>query len=318
MENEAKKKEMTRPRDGLSCMVCGGVLHKPYADKNGYHMRKCAACGLVSVFPLPKDDESAAVYAKDYFSGASKGFGYVDYDADKEAMRPVFVRYLAHIERLLPSAKAGAAGSRAGSGKSVGRLMDIGAATGFFVALANGRGWEASGIEISEYAAGLARSRGLDVKTGTLDGFAAFPAGSFDLVTMWDVIEHMPDPSKDLARAWDLLKKGGLLAINTPDSGSLYARIMGSRWHLLVPPEHIWYFNRKSLKSLLDENGFEALEIGCVGKLFTLEYVLHTLYRWQKLGLWRSLLSYAEKHAVGKLAVPINLRDNMFVLARKR
>ncbi len=293
---------MENAHEKINCIVCGSDRANFYASKKGYKVVKCARCGTLFLDPLPKPQEAAAVYGQDYFGGAEKGHGYVDYDTDKEAMRSIFIRHLIHFEKLL---------------KRPGKMLDVGAATGFFMKIAKSRGWEVCGVEISSFAAEAGRKNGLDIITGTLQNIKQAD-DSFDLVTMWDVIEHMPDPVRDLHRVHSLLKPGGLVAVNTPDSGSFYSHVMGSRWHLFVPPEHIFYFNRKSISKLLQNSGFEVIEIGCIGKKFTVEYVINFLYRWQKLGIWKKLSALIENTWLGKLYFPINLRDNMYVLARKK
>ena len=296
MENDNKK--ISQP-----CAVCGEATHSFYAKKNNCIVYRCDICRTLSMFPVPSVAAIEAVYGQEYFSGAGKGFGYVDYDVDKQAMTGTFERHLIRFEKMRGAA---------------GRLLDIGAATGFFMRIEANRGWETSGVEISAYAAELGRSRGLHIETGSLSA-TSFSAQSFDLITMWDVIEHFPDPISDIKKAASLLKPGGLLAINTPDSGSLFAKIMGGHWHLLVPPEHIHYFNRPSLQGLLKKNGFDVVETGCVGKRFTLEYIVHTLYRWQKFYGWAMVLSYLTKHpTIARLAIRLYLRVNMFILARKK
>jgi SAM-dependent methyltransferase len=296
MEHETKKKIET------VCVACGRKEHVFYTKKNGHDVWRCLFCKTLFLYPLPKSSETEAVYGKEYFAGGKEGFGYVDYDADKEAMRAVFEKYLTDFVRIL--------------GKT-GRLLDIGAATGYFMRIAETKGWKVHGIEISAYAAELGKSRGLDIETGTVHQ-TTFAKESFDLVTMWDVVEHMPDPILDIKKIRTLIKPNGLVAINTPDSGSLFARILGSRWHLFVPPEHIFYFNRNSLRMLLERNGFEVLEVGCVGKRFTVEYIMHTLSRWQNLGIWKKLLGFLERHPrIGQWSLPVNLWDNMYMLARK-
>jgi 2-polyprenyl-3-methyl-5-hydroxy-6-metoxy-1,4-benzoquinol methylase len=252
--------------------------------------------------PVPEPEEAAQVYEQDYFKGAEHGHGYVDYDTDKEAMRETFGDHVRKFEKIL---------------SKKGKLLDVGAATGFFMKIANEKDWQTHGVELSPYAAEVARKKGLKVETGTLRKLT-LPKESFDVVTMWDVVEHMPDPVGDIRIAHSMLRPGGLLAINTPDSGSLYSKIMGSRWHLFVPPEHIWYFNRKSLRRLLQNQGFEVLEARCIGKKFTVEYVVSFLYRWQKLSLWKRLSEKISGTRIGRLFVPINFRDNMYVLARKK
>jgi hypothetical protein len=115
-----------------------------------------------------------------------------------------------------------------------------------------------------------------------------------------------------------MLNSGGLVIVNTPDSGSLYARIMGMKWHLIVPPEHTFLFSEKSMKELLEDHNLEIITITKIGKKFTAEYVVHTLYRWLGWGVWKHLLAVLSRHPkIAKLSFPINFRDNMFVIARK-
>lgn len=283
------------------CVVCRSNQVNYFCHKNSCWLYRCAQCRLVFVAPLP--EETSSIYAQDYFTGAERGYGYVDYDTDKQAMEKVFIGYLKQLENLLT--------------KTNRSILDIGAATGYFLDLARRQGWETAGIEISDYAAKVARQRGLDVKTGVV-GQDLFPVSFFDVITMWDVLEHVRDPRSDLTRVYRLLRPGGLLLINTPNSGSFLARLLGTGWHLLVPPEHLHYFTPKSLALLLEQLGFEVLKISFQGKVFTLEYIFHTLARWQGLVFWQKILNFLKRHPkIGRLGLPLNLRDNMLVYARK-
>ena len=85
-----------------------------------------------------------------------------------------------------------------------------------------------------------------------------------------------------------------------------------------MPPEHLFYFNRKNFRALLEENGFEVLSILTIGKRFTLQYIFKTLYVWQKLSLWKFLSDVCGGARLRRIALPINLRDNMFVIAHKK
>lgn len=277
----------------ITCHVCGSEALR-FGEKNGHVLYRCATCGLMFVSPLPPS--TADIYGRDYFEGAAGGFGYVDYDGDKEPMVPAFKKYLSLLESAL-------------GGK--GKLLDVGAATGFFVQLANDAGFTASGIELSDHAASIGRSRGLDVKTGTL----ADAAGTYDAVSMLDVIEHVSDPRADVRRVAALLRSGGILIINTPDAGSFMARCFGVRWHLVVPPEHLYYFNRRNLRRLLEEQGFDVLLDTTIGKSFTPAYVLKSLHKWTNVTLFNTAARLVGR---SNLSIPINLRDNMFILARKR
>ena len=268
-------------------------------DKGKYPFYRCGACGLLFVWPLPSDNLS--IYSQSYFAGAEQGFGYVDYDQDKAAMASTFEKYLDLLAQAHPDQ---------------GSLLDVGAATGFFLELARRRQWKTCGVEPSDYATRVARHKGLDVHCGVLEDLS-LPEVSFDVITMWDVIEHVTDPRKSLTKAFAMLAPGGTLALNTPDSASLLARLLGLRWHLVVPPEHLILFSRKSLELLLKQAGFEVTLSRCIGKRFTIQYVLETLARWQGLGLWHTALRLVRRLGIGDWGVSINLRDNMFILARR-
>lgn len=287
----------------VACRACGSTeIPRPWGSKEGYTLVECPTCGLVRVDPLP--ESTTAVYASpDYFSGATQGFGYVDYDADKEPMREVFERYLEHAERLCPSK---------------GRLLDVGAATGFFVALAKGRGWEAEGVELSDYAAEKGRSRGLSIQTGTLLDLPR-DAAPYDALTLFDVIEHVRDPRAELSRAAELMRTGGVILITTPDAGSLFAKVFGARWHLVVPPEHLFYFTKKSMRTLLESLGFTVHGITRPGKRFTLQYFFATVARWCPLFPLPHIARFCATHPrVGDWSIPFNTYDNLFVVAQKR
>jgi SAM-dependent methyltransferase len=279
------------------CPLCAAPS-RFFMRKNEFDIYACTACKLAFVNPMP---ESVGLYTQDYFAGAARGFGYVDYDSDKAPMAAAYRTYLRSIGALVPKRAT---------------LLDVGAATGFFISLAMQFGFEARGVEISAYAAQRARQRGLAVTTGTL---ADLPLSEpFDAITMLDVLEHVPDPRREVLRARELLQNHGVLAISTLDAGSLHARLMGRRWHHILPPEHLYYFNRVALRALLEEAGFEVLSVSTVGKRFTLSYVFKTLHVWQRIALWGRLSQLCSKGPLSRLSVPINLRDNMFVIARKR
>lgn len=291
MENEIQEKPLT-------CAICGARSPQFFMRKNKCTLYACTACKLWFVYPIPN---VALVYTEEYFTGAHQGFGYVDYDRDKEPMTPTFEKYLKRIEAYVPNR---------------GRLLDIGTATGFFLSIAQRLGFDPYGVEMSDYAAEQAREKGLPVITGTLSDIS--PAPLFDVITILDVIEHVADPRVEIMRVHELLREGGIFAINTQDTGSLYARILRKRWHLITPPEHLYYFNRENLSLLLKQCGFEVLEITTVGKRFSLPYIFSTLYTWQKLSFWRVLARVCNNGWLSRLHIPINLGDTMFIVARKK
>ena len=225
----------------------------------------------------------------------------MSYDAEKDAMRSTFERALTIIEKH----------------QKKGELFDIGAATGYFLDVARTRGWKVRGIDISAAAAAEALKKGIEVKAGTL-GTVSYSPDSFDAVTMFDVIEHVADPSQMLKQTSEILKAGGVVFGSTPDSLSVNARISGKGWHMLFPPEHLVLMNAKSLRILFEREGYEVLWMGRLTKWFTPQYILQTASRWLGWKFLGSLAAVVQKTPLSRLPIPLDLRDNLFFLARKK
>ena len=289
------------PKDLPVCHICGSSETGFFCEKNGHKLYDCKQCDFTFVHPIPKN--LAEIYGESYFKNdgtdKEKGTaGYTDYDKDKEPMREVFELYLKKLEALAP-------------GK---RVFDVGAATGYFLDIAKREGWKTYGSEISPYAAATARSRGHEMTEGSITGEMNVQV---DAATLWDVLEHVDDPRAYLLALNRMLPTGGMLAINTVDRSSLWARVLGKRWHLIVPPEHLYYYAPNNLTMLLRDTGFEVLEVKKIGKKFSPAYVFKTLAAWQGLAFWETLARVSDRPLLRKLALPINLRDNVFVLAKK-
>lgn len=282
----------------LNCGICGAKNARFWFEKNSFNLYKCGKCGLIFTESIP---DVSKIYSEDYFSGAKNGFGYVDYDKDKQAMAGTFEFYLDKIKEFSASG---------------GNLLDAGAATGYFLELAKQRNWNTMGVEISPFASEKARAKGLNVITGTL-GDLDIPDEYFNVITFWDVIEHFSDPKSQLLLVRKILKNDGLIAVNTPDAGSFTAKILGKHWHLLVPPEHLLIFNQKNFCLLLKSCGFDVLWVGNAGKKFTLQYSLQIAANKLDSNLVRWVAEFFKNTFLGKIHVPINLKDNFLVIGRR-
>lgn len=291
----------------VACNLCGAdryrVLYdRPYAldsmsdcaattDEFARYGRvvRCLECGLVYTNPRPTPKALLAGY------GSCVDETYLSESSSRSINAHLSLNV---IKRFATS----------------GRLLEVGAATGYFLNAAR-VDFEPSGLEPSAWACKIARERfKLDVHPETIET-DSFPAAAFDVVAMIDVIEHLSDPKDALGRVARWLKPGGLLYLVTPDIGSLSAAVLrGSWWGLR--PAHLYYYDRRTLGRALEAAGFEVVFEKSFGRIFSYGYWVGRLRNYpawvyggmqaviRGLGIWDKLLY-------------LDTRDSMELCARK-
>ncbi len=186
-----------------------------------------------------------------------------------EGEDPTYVSQLQARERTFEAALAEIEQTVGGRG----RLLDIGTAAGAFVAAAARRGWQAEGCEPNRWLADWgAKHYAIRIQQGSVFE-QPYADGSFDLITLWDVIEHTPDPRQMLERCRALLRPGGTLVVNFPDIGSWIAKALGRRW-LFLTSVHLYYFDRRSMRRMLASTGFEVVTVRPHFQRLELDYLL--------------------------------------------
>jgi SAM-dependent methyltransferase len=249
----------------------------------------------VFVRDIPTADETHALYGQDYFTGGE----YFDYVADRRAAERNFRRNLRVLARF----------------SSGGRLLEIGSAYGFFLHMARSR-WEVEGVDVIFEGVRYVWERlGLKVHLGdflTLD----FMPWSYEVVCLWDTIEHLREPDRYVAKANDLLHPGGILAVTTGDIGSRVARFQGRRWRLIHPPTHLHYFTRASLCTLFERHGLRVEEVRYQPQYRSVRLVLYSLIALRRASLRRFFDKMTCLPGMG-FTFPLNLRDIMLVVARR-
>jgi SAM-dependent methyltransferase len=277
--------------------VCGGGECRERLRAGGVAIAECAGCG-VRFWRPPRGFDARSTYDASYFADPSEARGYDDYGTLEPALRRTFARRLARLGAPAPGA----------------RLLDVGAAYGFAVTEARAAGWSAFGVEVSAAAARRAGRGGGGAVVVADAATLPFPAAAFDAVTLWDVLEHLPDPHAAIAAASACLRPGGRLALTTGDVGSVVARVSGRRWHLYSIPEHLFFFTRRSLRLLLDAHGLRVESMRAEASLYPIGYLAERL---RKTLLGRGTAG-PPRWPGARLALPVNLFDVVTVSAVRR
>ncbi len=231
------------------CKSCGADHLFDAADVMGatpctFAVVQCCECRLFSLSPRPQDHELLSLYPEEYETFWPP--------LDEESSRLVrWMRRRHYALRCRPMRRARPAG---------GQLLDVGCGTGGFLhELCRDGNWQGVGVDINESALNVARRQGVNVLCGALND-ARLPTAYFDVVTMWDVIEHIPDPYETLVEIHRVLEPGGRLLLSTPNGKSWQARLWGSHWAGWDVPRHLQVFAAQTLSRLLSETGFEIIQ----------------------------------------------------------
>ena len=231
-----------------------------------FRLVACRQCGLHFLNPRPAAAHLATAYPETYYHNASR-----------TADAPALLRSPFENEKLDLLRAWGII-------KPAGLVLDVGASRGEFLALMGREGWRGIGVEANAQVAQWGRDQwGIDVRSGDLDTLT-LPERAFDLVTLWQTLEHLPDPLAALGSIRGMLHPGGALVVAVPNLDSLQARLFGPDWYHLDPPRHLYHFSPRTLELLLRRAGFVPLETRPYGPLhghdgcyFSTEYKLR---RW--------------------------------------
>lgn len=277
------------------CVACGSGDGRPFHRG----LRRCASCGHAWADLELAPGEIVALYGRAYFLGGE----YRDYPADRRILEKSFRLRLRVLDRFLDPARHR-------------RLLEVGCAYGFFLELVRDRFEEVVGLDVAEDGVRHAREAlGLDAVRGDLLTHD-FGARRFDVVCLWDTIEHLARPDLALERIRDLSPSGALLSLTTGDLDSLVARLRGGRWRLIHPPTHLHYFTRASLRRLLERHGFDLVHDRRCGFYRSVESAAHgvLVQRWKATRAFEIL----KRMRLARLAFYLDLGDIRYLIARRR
>ena len=252
-----------------------------------WELSRCLDCGYVFANPAP-----SPAFIQELYSLVEDPL----YEEEAPGRSKNFEKILSRLEKIHPEK---------------GVLLDVGAATGILLHLAENRGWTADGIEPSSWAVRYAQKKyGLIIKEGSLEK-ATLPADFYAVVTLVDFIEHTARPFDALNKAAGVLKPGGTLCLVTPDIQSLAARLAGGKWWHFRPG-HLGYFSKKSLSRLLERTGLRIVKKKKYAWTFSTHYLL-SRKKWLRFLIKNPRMALFWK----KIPIKLALSDSMEVYARK-
>lgn len=248
---------------------------------------QCLDCGLIFVYPQPEKKNLLTKYISSHdelYLEEKKGRLKTSQDIFKE------ISYY----------------------KKGGQFLDVGCSTGLLLQVAKEKGWEPYGIELSRWAVNETKRNGLNVFQGEFEEKnVIFSDIFFDCVSLNDYLEHSFNPGQVIKICRRLLRKGGLLFINTPNIESFVAKLLGERWWGVIET-HLYYFSPKTINLLLSQNGFKVVKVKPHRSYFTLNYFLT---KGQLTNFF--LKPLISKIKLGKLNIPIDFKDRMEIYAFK-
>ena len=292
IQREAKT---TTSAEAARCPACGAA--GPFEGLYGL-LSRCRNCSHAWWPPGLTRETAETLYDRDYFAGGE----YCDYLHDRAAWEGNARRRLRWMARHCDGRK----------------VLEVGCAYGFFGAVAAREfGYDYGGVDVAAEAVAYATGElGLAVTRGDAET-CSLSDGPFDVICLWDVIEHLPFPERCLVRLSDALSPNGSLLLTTGDFGSLLARLQGRRWRQIHPPTHIHYFTRRSLGALLQRNHLEATHMSHVGATRNLKSVFAALAGLETSGGLKAAACRWLAQVVPSADVTIGLGDLLFVCARR-
>lgn len=283
------------------CLVCKNELHF-WCNKQGRRILKCKVCGHINVPDGVVILESGKSIYETEHSIFEKD-GNLDYYLDDANMLSAGMK-ASLVEKYVPK---------------LNQLLDVGANYGHFLKAVQSI-YNARGFEISpEAVAWSIQNFGVDNQVGSVYEMPENLSGPFDVVTCWDVIEHLDDPGKALEKIRERIKSEGLLFLSTPDAGSFIARIMGRTWHYLDPVQHINVFSKQNLIKLLEDKNFKIIKTYYTGHCYKIDYIINRLIYLNEKNILSSGLKILKllPEKIRDMKITIKLFDVVVIIARK-
>lgn len=220
-----------------ACPLCDSEATRALPRYQHAHLLRCSGCSFVFAGRLPTAAELAAHYG-----------GYGRNDTDSPITRRRYDELLDGFERY----------------RRTNRILDMGCGIGYFLEQAAQRGWEVHGTEVGEEALEISRAKGIAMRPAPVCA-DDYDAASFDVVSAFEVVEHVADPVAESRTLAGILRPGGLFYCTTPNFDSASRRVLGPAWSVISYPEHLGYFTSATLRRWLEAAGFATVGVTTTG-----------------------------------------------------
>jgi len=260
-----------------NCPLCNSDKPNCLFVKQGFSIVKCNKCNFVYVNPRIKNENLGALYRHNYFT--SKDYGYSGYEQEKRLRVKNFKRWLDDSASFFPANNNILA-------------LDVGCAAGYCLDVMMDKGWKAEGLELDEEMYNQLSTAGYNVFNSELIEFNSDK--KYSVITLFDVIEHIPDVDAVFKKLYQLLDENGVIILVTPDHNSFQQKLFRKQWFQYKPIEHIQYFTSNTISAFGKRNGFKILFEKRSGQYADTQFILNRLkyYRFTALsGFFESVFS---------------------------
>ncbi|HEV7232289.1 MAG TPA: class I SAM-dependent methyltransferase [Bacteroidia bacterium] len=250
--------------ESYPCAVCGSSHQTHKYTIQGFHIVQCRDCSFVYVNPRVKTEELYKLYASDYFNNTQ--FGYENYELNTRLRVQTFEKWYSLIIPFLGSSRR--------------KALDIGCAAGDFIEVLMRQGWtDVDGIELDPTMIEKLKKKNIPVSSTPLEKIE--PVKKYNLITLFDVVEHLPGLHEAFSKLHDILEEGGVIALITPDYSSAQRKLFGKRWFQFKPYEHIQYFTPETLARAIQPHGLKIVHHSASGQCADAEFLGSRLERYQ-------------------------------------
>ncbi|PHR49834.1 MAG: hypothetical protein COA32_01485 [Fluviicola sp.] len=220
-----------------TCLICNHRRLDPLKGYEKHHLVRCNSCSFVFSQAIPSSEELEKCY---------QGYGRNDY------LSPITIkRYHELLDKMEPFRKTN-------------KILDVGCGIGYFLEVAKERGWEIYGTEFTDKAVDICERKGIKMQKGVL-AVDNYKAEEFDVITSFEVIEHINNPIEELNHFYQLLRKGGLVYVTTPNFNSVLRYRLKENYNVIAYPEHLSYYTPKTIKKVFETTGFQTKKIQSTG-----------------------------------------------------